>query len=191
MNTAAKLCPVCNTENKEKATVCGQCGARLEEISTKFVGMPEPSAAPISDMKVFIDADKIPEGGIGVQVAGETKPIYMPISWELIIGRKREAVSTDELININSKTKVEAESLLDLSEMHAGTLGVSRRHVMIRRTVSGYEITDLSSRNGTWLNGHRLAPNKSYTLPNNSQLRLANMRLLIMYRPAKKIAGKQ
>ena len=187
MNTTANLCPVCNQENEENATTCEHCGAQLEAISTKFVGKPKPSVtAPISDMEVVIDVKQIPERGIGVQVAGETKALYAPISWELIIGRKREPASTHELLNINKSAKAESESLLDLSEMHAGTLGVSRRHAMIRQTVSGYEITDLSSRNGTWLNGQQLVPNKPYPLPNKSQLRLANMRLLVMYRPTKK-----
>jgi len=169
-----KPCPVCENENEDTALVCIHCGSRLEEISTKFVGAPESSvSAPATQIESFIKAELIPEGGIGVQVAGETKPLYATVSWELVIGRTtEESTATDDL--------------LDLANMHAATLGVSRRHILIRRTVSGYEVTDLTSRNGSWLNGERLVPNKAYPLASGSQLRLGNMRLLIMYNPAKK-----
>jgi len=183
-NTTEKLCPVCKKQNDENAKVCRHCGARLGELSTGYVAVPESSVyAPAGQMESFIEIDSIPAEGIGIQVAGETKPLYVPIDWELIIGRKMEASSTQELINIKMKGKPDSEAFLDLSEMHAGTMGVSRRHVMIRRTISGYEVTDLSSRNGTWLNGQRLVPNRAYSLSSGSSLRIGNMRLLIMYHP--------
>jgi len=53
---------------------------------------------------------------------------------------------------------------------------------MIRREVNGYEVIDLSSRNGTWLNDDQLIPNKPYSLASGSQLRLARMRLFVLYR---------
>lgn len=185
-NTTEKLCPVCNKENKDDATVCRHCGALLEEVSTRYMGIPDSSlTTPPKQMETSIDVDLIPEGGIGIQVAGETKPLYVSITWELIIGRKREATSIQELYSIKLNEEPDSEAFLDLSDMHAGTLGVSRRHAMIRRTVSGYEVTDLSSRNGSWLNGQRLVPNRPYPLANHSQLRIGNMRLLILYRTPK------
>ncbi len=185
-NTTETLCPVCNKENKGNATVCRHCGALLEEVSTRYVGLPDSSfTTPPKQMETSIDVDLIPEGGIGIQVAGETKPLYVSITWELIIGRKREATSIQELYSIKLNKEPDSETFLDLSDMHAGTLGVSRRHALIRRTVSGYEVTDLSSRNGSWLNGQRLVPNRPYPLANKSQLRIGNMRLLILYRTPK------
>jgi len=60
---------------------------------------------------------------------------------------------------------------------------------MIRRTEHGYEVIDLSSRNGTWLNDDQLVPDKPYPLASGSQLRLAKMRLFVLYRPV--LAAKQ
>lgn len=179
MNSSKKICPICQNENEADALVCRHCGVLLDEYRTSLVAKPEldthtsPSA---SQLESFIDARLIPEDGIGIHVAGDSKPLYVSIPEEIVIGRLTEATSASE-----------SEAFLDLTSMHAATMGVSRRHVMIKRTSSGYEVTDLSSRNGTWLNAERLAPNKPYPLASGSQLRIGHMRLLIMHRlpPAK------
>ena len=64
------------------------------------------------------------------------------------------------------------------------SLGVSRRHVLVRRKDEGYEIRDLGSVNGTWLNEERLVPYQSYPLPSGSHLRLGRMRILVLYQPS-------
>ena len=111
----------------------------------------------------------IPQGGIGIYVAGALKPYYLDMDKDLIVGRKLEAAS---------------EAILDLSDLDGFNLGLSRRHAMLRRTESSYELTDLSSTNGTWLNNERLAPNKPYPFASGSQLRLGRMRLFVLYRHA-------
>jgi len=176
VNAPGNLCPVCNNENEADAKFCRHCGAQLDEgHSTKFIAaIPKEQdttpAAPI-DVDSFIDVKKIPEDGVGIHIAGEIKPLYVPVPWEVIIGRyKDEGKIPDDFI--------------DLTEMDAERLGVSRRHAMIRRTISGFEVTDLSSRNGTWLNAKRLTSHQAYPFPSGSQLRIGNLRLLIMYRSA-------
>ena len=174
MNTSGKLCPICKQENEETASVCIHCGAWLEENVTKIVSIPEnlggQANAAAEHTESFIDAALIPEGGVGIHVAGEFKPFYVQVYKELIIGRPTDAT---------------LEAILDLSDLNAANLGVSRRHVMLRRTASGYEVIDLASRNGTWLNAERLVPNRPYPFASGSQLRIGQMRLLIMYRPVK------
>jgi len=171
LNTSTILCPTCNTENEEATSVCVQCGAWLEGNPTKLVAIPENisehAIAPV-EHESFIDVALIPEGGLGVYVAGAFKPFYVHIYKELIIGR-----ATDTAL----------EAILDLTDLNAANMGVSRRHAMIRRTASGFEVIDLSSRNGTWLNAGRLVPNKPYPFVSGSQLRIGQMRLLIMYHP--------
>jgi len=146
------------------------CGALPEEKPTRIVAIPENFGgqvnAPVEHMGSPIDPALIPENGVGIYVAGELEPYYVYIYKELIIGRSREAT---------------LEAILDLSDLNAANMGVSRRHAMIRRTASGFEVVDLSSRNGTWLNAERLVPKKPYPLPSGSQLLIGNMRLLILY----------
>jgi len=179
VNTSGKLCPNCNHENEDIASVCSHCGEWLEENPTRIVAIPEnfggPSSAPAANAESFIDVAMIPEEGVGIYIAGEFKPYYVHIYKELIIGRSAEPT---------------LEATLDLSELNAVNMGVSRRHAMIRRAEAGYEVLDLSSRNGTWLNAERLVPDKPYPFASGSQLRLGQMRLLVMYHPVRKDTKK-
>jgi len=170
LNTSGKLCPICKNENEEDAKVCIFCGTWLEENQTKLVATPSKAdTASIPQADSFIDVKAVPKDGIGIHIAGETRPIYMHVPKEITIGRLKE-------------TDSKPENFLDLTDMHASIMGVSRRHAMIRRTETGYEIIDLLSRNGSWLNAERLVPNKAYPFTSGSQLRIGNMRLLIVYR---------
>ena len=165
-----KFCPVCKSKNVGTALVCSHCGASLEGDPTNLVAITEytgvQSNVPAEDVASFIDVAMIPEGGVGIHVAGAPKPFYVAVYKELIIGRQSDAT---------------LESTLDLSDLDAFNMGVSRRHAMIRRTESGFEIIDLTSRNGTWLNAERLVANKPYPFASGSQLRIGQMRLLVMY----------
>lgn len=172
LNNPGKPCPICSNENEENASVCRHCGAWLEDNPTRFIASDEHANASTLQMEPFLDAKSIPEDGIGIHVEGEPSPLYVPIYWQLIIGRTREDTSA-------------SQAFLDLSSMNAAAMGVSRRHAMIRRNPSGYEITDLSSTNGTWLNDEKLVPNKPYSFASGSQIRIGKLRLLVIYRTAK------
>jgi len=170
-----KFCPTCKNKNVSTALVCSFCGASLEEDPTNLVAVTEyvggQAAVSDEDIAGFIDTALIPEGGVGIHVAGAPQPYYMPVYKEFVIGRRPD----DTL-----------ESILDLSDLDAFNLGVSRRHVMIRRTDFGFEVIDLASRNGTWLNAQQLIPNKPYAFASGSQLRLGRMRLFIVYQVVNK-----
>lgn len=167
---AVKFCPVCKNINMESALMCSFCGALLvgnstnSEAATAYVGV-QPSL-PVDDTVTSIDITLIPEGGVGIQIAGAPQPYYVPIHKELILGRHPDAT---------------LEAVLDLSDLDAFNLGISRRHAMLRRVDLGFDVVDLSSRNGTWLNAAQLIPNKPYPFFSGSQIRLGRMRMVIMY----------
>lgn len=174
MDISSKFCPICKNKNDRDAIICVHCGASLE---TYF---PESATTRTTDVQttltekmgdLLIDDAMVRAGEIVIYVEGTPKPVFSCSNDEFIIGRK---VSED------------SEGLLDLSAMGGYHLGLSRKHVKIRRTGNGYEITDLGSSNGTWLNDERLVPNFPYPLANGSQLRLARMRLFVAYRPTQK-----
>lgn len=166
VNTAVKICLICKTENQATARECRSCGALLNDIPTDVVAIPDMANEPIPETEIFIDTSMIPEDGIGIYVVGAPRPYYLYIYKELILGRPTDAI---------------LEATLDLSELAAYAMGVSRRHAKIRRTATGFEIIDLDSRNGTWLNGERLTPNKPYPLASGSQLHLGKLRLQLIY----------
>ncbi len=169
LDTLEKFCPVCKNKNAATVVVCSFCGAALEDHLTNRVAPTTGSASgaiPAESAEGFIDMALIPEGGVGIYAAGSFKPYYLPVDKEIILGRKTDGAE---------------EPMLDLSELNAFSMGLSRRHAMIRRTDSGFEVVDLNSTNGTWLNAERLIPNKPYSFASGSQLRIGRLRLFIVY----------
>jgi len=172
LTSSERFCPTCKNKNLRDASVCSYCGTSLDENLTNKVAITQNTGgqpnAPVESAGSFVDTALIPEGGIGIYVAGAFKPFYLHIDKELVIGCNMEKTSG---------------AFLDLSDLDAFNMGLSRRHVMIRKTESGFEVIDLSSTNGTWLNAERLVPNKPYPFTSGSQLRAGRMRLFIIYQP--------
>ena len=164
--TSEKFCPVCHNLNKDTAFLCGTCSSELGGKSTSLMMITE-YASLTADASAFIDTAMIPEDGVAIYIAGAPKTYYLSIDTELILGRQVDDAT--------------AEAALDLTALSAFNMGVSRRHAIIPRAGHDFEVLDLDSRNGTWLNVMRLVPNKPYRFASGSQLRLAQMQLFIMY----------
>jgi pSer/pThr/pTyr-binding forkhead associated (FHA) protein len=64
---------------------------------------------------------------------------------------------------------------IDLRPYGASEKGVSRRHARLHRTTSIIYITDLNSRNGTFLNGERLSPHQARVLRDGDEVHLAQL----------------
>lgn len=176
MDVSEIVCPVCKTKNELEASVCRHCGARLNdpfmdaEHKTKTTDMQALTPEMISDWLSKEGKEvAVPESGIVFYVEGQTSHAYIDSKEEFILGRKVGTVS---------------EILLDLAPFGGYSMGLSRRHATIRWAGKGYEVLDLGSVNGTWLNEERLAPHKIYSLPSGSHLRLGRMRLFVFYQPS-------
>lgn len=124
---------------------------------------------------LLLDHTLIPLDGIAVYIAGTAKPVFLNSGEVFVIGRKIEETS---------------EPFLDLTNLGGYLLGLSRRHAKVRRTAFGYELIDLSSTNGTWLNDKRLIPHRPYPLSSGSQLRLGRMRFVVLFRTPSEIKHK-
>jgi len=173
MNVSEIICPVCKESNELEAIVCENCGAVLEDPfadpGAKTTNMP----AVVSEIIRYwsVNEAAVPEKGIAVYVEGEFNPAYIGSSGEFVIGRR--VGTTSEL----------PEGFLDLSPSGGYSHGLSRQHAVIRWTKHGYEIMDLGSANGTWLNEERLVSQKYYPLASGSHLSLGSMRLFVLYQP--------
>jgi len=168
LDSPEKFCPNCQNKNEIEAIVCIHCGASLDENNYSTIKNDEIKVDySKTPQELQADESTIPNNGIAIFFAEQTKPFVIRTDEEIIIGRR----ATQQLA-----------SLLDLSDFDGYAMGVSRRHAMIRQAKSGYEVIDLSSSNGTWLNGVRLVPNKPYSLPSGSRLRLSRIRLFVFYR---------
>jgi len=179
MAVSENICPLCKSSNELEAVVCQNCGTALDDpfmdpgARTKRTDISELIPEGTKDWS--IDEAQVPESGIAVYFEGEFKPVHVDARDDFVIGRRLGVTS-----NIS-------DGMLDLSPMGGYGQGVSRRHVVILRGKQGYEILDLGSVNGTWLNDERLVPQRNYPLASGSHLRLGTMRLFVLYQPFKKV----
>jgi len=176
MTAAENICPVCKTNNTPDATLCVHCGATLDAAfvesgpRTKTTDMQALTPDMIREWSSKeAKQAAVPEQGIAFYVDGHANPAYSDSKGEIILGRKAETTS---------------ERLLDLAPFGGYSMGLSRRHAVIRQVGDGYELMDLGSVNGTFLNEERLVPQKTYPLPSGSHLRLGRLRMLVLYRSA-------
>lgn len=176
MHDSEKVCPICKTKNELEATICRHCGAELDDLSMDSGHKTTDMRALTPEMLgywSFKDAKEvvIPDSGIAFYIEGQSDSAYIDYEGEFVLGRKSGTTSGTT-----------SEMLLDLGPLGGFGLGVSRRHAVIQRTREGYEVLDLGSINGTWLNEERLIPDKPYPLRSGSHLRLGRMRLLVLYK---------
>jgi len=168
---SGKICPSCKLYNEPGAIFCVHCGVPIEEanipvVTTTRFGMPE-SAPPEAVDQHPQPPPIVPDQGIAFFFIDDKMPFELRADDDFVIGRK-----TDD----------SPERIVDLINYDAFGHGVSRRHAKVRRAPGGYEIIDLESTNGTWINEQRLIPNKPYSLASGSLLRLGRMRMYIMFK---------
>jgi hypothetical protein len=169
---AEKFCPVCKYKNETGASVCAFCGSPLIDggdenpTTTRNVEMPTGVMAQ-APQEIIDRALETPPQGIAIYTSASDAPVTINTSNQFTLGRKM----TGEL----------DDSFIDLKPFGAYENGVSRRHAMIRRTEEGYEIMDLGSTNGTWLEKQRLIPNRPYPLNNVSRIFLGRLQLLLIF----------
>lgn len=92
----------------------------------------------------------------------------------------------DELF-LGRKVDDTSDPVIDLIPFGAFQSGVSRRHASVIRTNDGFDIMDLNSTNGTFVNGDRLVSSKRHPLISGSELTLGRLHVIIFFaRPEKK-----
>ena len=166
-----KFCPSCKLRNRADAAICEHCGKSFE--STPHKNSTSRDAEWVTkylnedlDEKVEKVSKKAPAEGIAIYLLDQTQPVEIRPEDEFFIGRLTE------------ETK---EKVVDLTSYNAFDMGVSRRHLMIKRAGKGYNAIDLFSTNGTWVNEVNLVPQSPFPLKSGSQIRLGKMRIFIVF----------
>ena len=70
---------------------------------------------------------------------------------------------------------------IDMTPFGGGSQGVSRNHAVIRLRDSQWEIEDLGSTNGTFLNDSQIAPRTPTMLMDKTTIRVGSLRLFFRY----------
>ncbi|HEX7395384.1 MAG TPA: FHA domain-containing protein [Anaerolineaceae bacterium] len=169
-----KFCPACKLRNDVSATTCIYCGVPFEIVTTgssntttkMTVGYSRPTVENDGLPDQYVR--EIPDKGLAIYRINFIYPFDVRLESDFIIGRK---------------TNGAPEELLDLSPLEGYIMGVSKQHVRIQVVGNGYQITDLGSTNGTWVNEVRLSSNQPAILPNAARVRMGRMELDFIYRP--------
>jgi len=104
---------------------------------------------------------------IELRITGTAQVLQVQVEEQMSIGR-------------SDKHQVNRPDV-DLSDYNAHYLGVSRHHATLTARNSRVTIRDLSSSNGTYLNGGRLDPDKDYRLRHGDFLTLGKLEMQVSF----------
>ena len=150
------------TSQLRPMTTCQQCGQENAEgynlcvkcgLASPFVNAPSQPTQQVSYSIRFL-------------VEGEEIPLNLVPSQRAIMGR--QAPFMLQLPDV------------DLTSYNAAEHGISRVHAVIDCSRTGLQITDLDSRNGTFVNGAKLHPYNAQILRHGDTVRLGSMSLEVI-----------
>jgi len=162
----AIVCTFCNTplnEDRQKTRILRgvrEVTGTLPNTFDDFLNAPPPSKERFMDFE-------IPSKGVVLINLEDGQPVAIVEEKAFILGR----------ISAEIKTR---EPLVDLTSLGID-YGISRTHALIRKTKDGYQITDLDSSNGTWLENERLVPQKPYPVDSGDRVRMGRLNVLVFY----------
>ena len=160
-----QVCPHCGRLNHKKDSYCYACGHILA------------AARPVGTKALEDDMDPRTRWGtahfgqasaLTLTVRGATKGIEVLPQGELILGRAASGSAMQPDI--------------DLATYNAENLGVSRLHASLKRLDNTVAITDLDSKNHTFINGQRLHPHEVRVLRDGDEIRLGKLIMKVSFK---------
>jgi len=173
------FCPACKMKNELGAIVCTYCHTPLQHNNQKTISLQKlqetgtlPENYDVLDIPAytperFMDFE-VPSKGIVLINLENGKPVTMQQNKAFILGRASSEIKT-------------SEPLVDLTDLGALDYGISRVHARIRKVGRGYQITDMNSTNGTWVDNHRIKPETPTSLQSGDRIRLARLNILVFW----------
>ena len=123
----------------------------------------ERETEPVHAEQMLFDNNMI----LRLDVVESNQPILLEVTGDLIVGRADNV--TDYMPEI------------DLTPHGAYRFGLSRRHALIRRHEGSLLVKDLSSRNGTFVNGEQVKAGETHPLNDGDELRFGNLALRVNF----------
>jgi pSer/pThr/pTyr-binding forkhead associated (FHA) protein len=157
-------CSHCSAQQLEGTIFCSECGASLivagsrgETTASLNMGAfsSDPAAAPASPAPVSAAPT------VSLVVINSGRRITIDASDDMLVGRKdnQRGIYPD----------------VDLGLDGGYDAGVSRRHAIISPMGANFAIEDLSSANGTFVNGQRLPPQTTTPLRHGDELKFGTL----------------
>jgi hypothetical protein len=140
----------------------------LPERNTDLL-KPRREAGPMEDRGPRPPSDQVaPPWRLLLQMGGENRTtIGIPVTERMLVGRE------------DSQGSIKPE--IDLAPYDGLTNGVSRRHAVITYEDGALFIEDLSSTNGTRINGFQLTPERTYRLRDGDELEFGRIRMVMRF----------
>jgi pSer/pThr/pTyr-binding forkhead associated (FHA) protein len=173
----AERCPSCGHENIAGALICEKCYSLLIKVdpnaqsTTRLSGGERwgttPQLPELPDQPAIQIGRKGPArpDAVALYVGDHDAPLILQITSQAILGRY-----TPHSVS---------QPRVDLTPYGAFDKGVSRMHIILRRSDAGLVIEDMASSNGTWLNGKRLQPYTPAVIRSGDRLRLGQLEIEI------------
>jgi hypothetical protein len=158
--SVALTCSVCHSQVRIGELICLNCNTPLVSIGkTQTLDIPDTIIPRIQPKdEAFVQQGTL----LFFEIDGQF--LRIPTLDYLLVGRV-------------SRLYGQEPPDIDLSPFHAEKHGVSRLHLRVTRTDTRIFVTDIGSTNGTYANGHRLAPYAEWVLHNGDELQLGSLRL--------------
>jgi ABC transport system ATP-binding/permease protein len=161
-------CPYCGKEHAEKARFCSKCGKPLPS----HIPAPMTSACPHCHIPLRANAHFCPNCGFNLLSAQLPRPVEtvkVSTNPELVV--HGVGGSTQKYLLSKPSARLGRSSDNDIV---INSLVVSSHHLQIDNRPNGVAITDLSSTNGTHVNGSRIPPNQSRLLQPGDVIRIGD-----------------
>lgn len=157
------VCAKCQHPMRPGELACSTCGHPLQST-----GKTEklPTATPERSVEVHRQTALLGETSVILEIGNES--LKLPIGNALVLGRHSEGPAT-------------TQPDIDLSRFASRELGISRRHIEIRRIGPVFMVIDLRSSNGTWINGSRVVAGTRRLLRDGDDLQLAELKIKVHF----------
>ncbi len=167
-----RLCASCNKPNKEGFLYCEECGRPIDQSSATTIDTKQFQEKQNTPAKPYLTswgtASFSSSSNILIHIHEHNDPIALVPSEPSTIGRA----------DLSTKTKPD----VDLSRYGALEKGVSRIHAKIYRDDDTLMLEDLTSSNGTYLNGNRLVPRQPRIVRDGDEIRFGKLIVFIYFK---------
>lgn len=161
-----QICNNCYAKQMDGTIFCAECGASLlaprrqETTASLGLGDQDPGSVtliPAPEPVAFSQENP----SLTVVILNSGRRLTLPVADDLLIGRRDEPRGIFPDIDLSSDGGYDA--------------GVSRRHALLAFKNGSYQVEDLGSSNGTFVNGRRLTPQSTMTLQNGDELKCGTL----------------
>ena len=164
------ICPKCKSAELDGTVFCSNCGTQLsfsDEITTHQIVTAETrlpgrrTTEPFQTMPPITSSSWI---SLHMIESGQIMPLNNQPEFTLGRASEGQPIMPD----------------IDLTPYNAYANGVSRLHIVIKRSANAVSVTDLGSSNGTYVNSQRIDPNREYPLAHGDILSLGKLKIQVL-----------